>query len=162
MNITSDCPCGSKMAYEECCAPFLKSEAFPPTAEALMRSRFTAHVHCAVPYLIDTVSSQRRHLFPRHEVESFAKNQEWLRLEIVDKVAGTATDKEGIVDFRAWYRDGMGLQCLQERSRFVRENGKWCYLDGTHNHKNWRSLIGRNDPCPCGSGKKFKKCCGKK
>ena len=21
--------------------------------------------------------------------------------------------------------------------------------------------VGRNDPCPCGSGKKYKKCCGK-
>ncbi|HPO29127.1 MAG TPA: SEC-C metal-binding domain-containing protein, partial [Caldisericia bacterium] len=26
---------------------------------------------------------------------------------------------------------------------------------------NVKKKIGRNDPCPCGSGKKYKKCCGK-
>lgn len=125
-----------------------------------MRSRYAAHVLCLVPYLLATVAPERRHLFPAHEVESFAKNQEWLRLEIVDVVAGTAEDETGVVEFRAWYRDGMGLQCLHERSRFVREDGHWRYLDGTHDGKDWRRRMGRNEACPCGSGKKFKKCCG--
>jgi len=27
--------------------------------------------------------------------------------------------------------------------------------------KNDEPKVGRNDPCPCGSGKKYKQCCGK-
>ena len=60
--------------------------------------------------------------------------------------------------FRATHRDGDGFAVLEERSRFVRENGHWFYLDGEHTVTPLKP--GRNDPCPCGSGRKFKKCCG--
>jgi SEC-C motif-containing protein len=159
MDQKPDCICGTGRTYANCCAPYLLDKAFPPTAEALMRSRYTAYAVGAIPYIVSTVVSGRRNLYALREVESFSNNNEWLRLEIVEVVAGRAQDQEGIVEFRAWYKDGVKLQCLQERSRFIREDGHWRYLDGTYDGKGWRRRMGRNDPCPCGSGLKFKKCC---
>ncbi|HHG85543.1 MAG TPA: hypothetical protein ENJ82_12420 [Bacteroidetes bacterium] len=154
------CPCGSNSPFTRCCSPFLTREKVPATAEALMRSRYTAHVRVAIPYLVGTVAADRRMQHLPKDVEAFAAGVEWIRLEIMDTVQGRETDQVGVVEFRAWYRDRKGLQCMQERSRFQREGGEWRYIDGDHHEKNWRSKVGRNDPCPCGSGKKFKKCCG--
>ena len=76
---------------------------------------------------------------------------------------GASTDTKGIVEFKAYYNKDGEEHVLHEVSRFVRTNGRWLYLDGMV--KPAGGLIrqlneGKNAPCPCGSGKKFKRCCG--
>ena len=123
-----------------------------------MRSRYAAYVLAEVPYIMATTHSD---LLPKTDpvdTRRFAEGVEWKRLEVVDAEAGQENDVEGLVEFRAWYKSGGRLECLWERSRFLREEGKWKYHSGVHRPK--APKIGRNDPCPCGSGKKHKKCCG--
>lgn len=125
-----------------------------------MRSRFTAFARNEIDYLGSTMVEEHRQEFHPEEIRRWNKDTDWLGLEILE----TATHGEtGMVRFRAEFRHKGATQSLTERSRFVRRNGVWFYLDGEHEstpsvrseHK-----TGRNDPCPCGSGKKFKKCCG--
>ncbi|UWN49666.1 hypothetical protein ASALC70_01880 [Alcanivorax sp. ALC70] len=78
---------------------------------------------------------------------------DWLGLTVLSSDAD-----RGQVHFRALRRRGKGFSVLEESSRFVREDGHWFYLDGDSTVSNLKP--GRNEPCPCGSGKKFKKCCG--
>ncbi|QJX02375.1 hypothetical protein HML84_11710 [Alcanivorax sp. IO_7] len=79
---------------------------------------------------------------------------DWLELTVLDS---DADGDRGRVRFRALRRNGKGFSVLEETSRFVREDGHWFYLDGDSTVGNLKP--GRNEPCPCGSGKKFKKCC---
>lgn len=125
-----------------------------------MRSRYTAHVKVAVPYLVQTVAATRRHLHAPQDVQAWAAAMDWKGLTILDTAAGGPEDAQGEVEFCAYYRNHKGLQVMHERSRFHREDGAWRYIDGTHHGKSKLTKIGRNDPCPCGSGKKVKKCCG--
>ena len=143
------CPCQSGLPYENCCAPLHHGEP-ASSPEALMRSRYSAFVRDDADYV-----RASWHPDTRPAELTLEGDDQWLGLEIVDaKQDGDA----GQVHFLATHRDGDGFAVLEERSRFVRENGHWFYLDGEHTVTPFRP--GRNDPCPCGSGRKFKKCCG--
>ncbi|MDT8375119.1 MAG: YchJ family metal-binding protein [Mariprofundaceae bacterium] len=143
------CPCGSGKALAKCCGRYLDGEA-APTCEALMRSRYSAYVLENRDYLRQTWHPDT---CPEHLGGTALK---WIALEIVDTEQGRKDDSEGKVSFIASFCDGSKGRRLHETSRFVRFEGRWVYLDG-----DCRVIdIGRNDPCPCGSGKKFKKCCG--
>lgn len=80
----------------------------------------------------------------------------WQRLVIITTGKGGEGDQEGVVEFAAFYQGGQ----LHERSRFLREGARWYYLDGELLPPHTTEKAGRNAPCPCGSGKKFKRCCG--
>jgi len=88
----------------------------------------------------------------------------WQSLHILDTEAGRESDDKGVVVFRAVALHDEQELTLQERSRFVKEDGKWFYVDGDIMEVPptiaKKPKVGRNEPCPCGSGKKFKKCCG--
>lgn len=144
------CPCGSGLDAEQCCSRYFAG-ADAPTCEALMRSRYTAYVAANHDYL-------RRTWHPQTCPESLGGTAlKWLNLKIVNTDKGAAGDTTGEVTFVAAFFDGRKGRELHERSRFVRDdNGRWLYLDGDCS----LSEIGRNDPCPCGSGRKFKACCG--
>jgi SEC-C motif-containing protein len=114
---TGRCPCGSGATYEACCGP-VHAGAPAATAEALMRSRFSAFVLGLGPYLLASWHPSTRPA----ELE-LDEDVTWRRLQIVDGAAET-------VEFRASYRTSAGAGLLHERSRFVRENGHWFYLDG--------------------------------
>lgn len=124
MTEPAPCPCGSGDGLEHCCAP-LHAGLPAPTAERLMRSRFSAFALGDAAYLLRSWSSATRPA----ELELDAGTV-WRRLQIVDAVGGGAADAEGVVEFRASYRDEEGAGLLHERSRFVREDGLWVYLDG--------------------------------
>jgi SEC-C motif domain protein len=121
------CPCGSGEVLDNCCGPLLDGIAPAPTAERLMRSRFTAFALGEPDYLIDSWHPRTR---PRRL--DLDPDQRWLSLEILGTIAGGPLDSEGVVEFRAHYRIAGRRGALQERSRFVRVDGRWCYLDGTH------------------------------
>lgn len=119
------CPCGLPEPYETCCGRYLDGEATPPTAEALMRSRYTAFARGDIEYLHDSWHPNSRP--PAIDLDS---SQRWTRLDILDRSRGGPFDSDGIVEFRAHYRHGSTIGELHERSRFVRESGRWLYLDG--------------------------------
>ncbi|MEF2144079.1 MAG: YchJ family protein [Desulfovibrionaceae bacterium] len=158
------CPCNSWKTYDECCGPILAGEITAPTAEALMRSRYTAYAVKNVEYLRDTLTEDQREGFDMEGAMNWAESAEWLGLEILDTEDGGENSAEGFVDFIARYVQGGAKQAHRETARFRKEDGKWLYVDGDvrgEPQKRATPKIGRNDPCHCGSGKKFKKCCGK-
>jgi SEC-C motif-containing protein len=117
------CPCGSGDTYADCCAPLHRGETAPPTAQALMRSRFSAFAVADADYLRSTW-----HRSTRPERVELDEELTWIRLDIVDVVAGGLFDGTGIVEFEAHYRSGGRRGVLRERSHFAREDGRWFYV----------------------------------
>jgi SEC-C motif-containing protein len=117
------CPCGLGEPYDDCCGRLHRGEAAAPTAELLMRSRFSAFAVRDEPYLLRTWHRSTR---PRR-VE-FDPDQEWFRLDIVGKPRGGLLDADGTVEFRAHYRVGGRPGVQDEHSRFVRDGGAWQYV----------------------------------
>jgi SEC-C motif-containing protein len=124
-----------------------------------MRSRFTAFTLNEMAHLRESMVEEHREEFHEDDIRRWNKETDWLDLEILE---ASEHGDEGMVRFRATFRHKGGTQSLTEHSRFVRREGRWYYLDGEHETETVRNenpKVGRNDPCPCGSGKKFKKCC---
>lgn len=119
------CPCGSGQPYPECCGALHAGRAGAATAEALMRSRFTAFALGDTGYLLRTWHPRTR---PARLTLDPA--QRWTRLDILDTERGGLFDTTGTVEFRAHYRHAGHPGEQQERSRFVRDDGNWVYLDG--------------------------------
>lgn len=117
----SPCPCGSGVAFDGCCAPILAGEP-AETPEALMRSRYTAYAIGDLAHVEATW-----HPGTRPDALDQAPALRWTGLEVLDADAG---DKRGAVEFRAHWREGARTGVLHERSRFVRQSGRWWYLDG--------------------------------
>jgi len=137
------------------------------TAEALMRSRYSALCVDAINYLLQTRHPSKRHLDSTPEIQATLQNTQWLKLEIISRTQGSTLDDQGTVTFRAFYKEGNETCILEECSHFLKENNRWFYLDGEHDPKHQQpdaktdsKRRGRNDPCWCGSSKKFKKCHG--
>lgn len=169
----NECPCGSRFLFTDCCGPLLRGSGYADTAEDLMRSRYVAHVKGDDAYLARTM----------HPKDDSAKSQEgavddganWRRLEILDTQGGGAGDTEGEVAFTAVFEAGGIEKEHREVSKFKKFKGRWYYCPGESKitpgaggEKKAQkpavragAKVGRNDPCPCGSGKKYKKCCGK-
>jgi SEC-C motif-containing protein len=160
--MTMNCPCGSGRDHAECCGPYLSGADLPPTAEALMRSRYAAYCHEAIGYLHDTSAAPIRRDFSRVDAARWAREATFTRLQVLATEAGGPDDPTGVVDFAATYEQGGKTHVLRERAAFSREGGAWRYAGGTKGQTVHRDQpkVGRNDPCPCGSGKKSKKCCG--
>lgn len=161
------CHCGSGRTFGECCEPFIRGTKLPPTPEALMRSRYSAYVERAIDYLGDTLHPGHRTDWDRDASRRWAETAEWQGLEIVSTDGGAAGDEEGFVEFIALFSEDGKPRRHHERSRFQNKGGRWYYVDGqapelpkpqTLRHE--APKVGRNEPCPCGSGRKFKKCCG--
>jgi SEC-C motif-containing protein len=147
------CPCGSGRDYDACCGALHRGKRRAETPLELMKSRYSAYAVGNGRYLVETTASENRHEGDAALIEEHARHTEWLKLEIVDS---TESGDEGMVEFKAFYRENGVVRVLHEKSRFLRREGMWYYIDGIL----YDTKIGRNDPCPCGSGKKFKKCCG--
>jgi SEC-C motif-containing protein len=150
------CYCGSGLLFSDCCGPIVAGVRPAVTAEALMRSRYTANVLKDTVYLLKTW-----HPSTRPQVMDAAGIPDWCGLTICSTALGRKGDRRGIVQFRALYRTTAGTGELHEKSRFVFEDGRWQYIDGVlpAGDAAQPGKTGRNSPCPCGSGKKYKKCC---
>lgn len=156
------CPCGSAADVDDCCGPIIAGTP-APTPEALMRSRFTAFVRGDLDYIESTHAKEVRENFNRSAAESTARSVEWISLEIRDTSDGGEDDDTGTVEFAARFKKDGELLVHHERSNFRREDGRWVYVDGKMNPQGKPRhvvKVGRNEQCPCGSGKKYKKCCG--
>lgn len=147
------CPCESGMQYSLCCERYLKGLLIPATPEALMRSRYTAYVKQDTHYLISTWHPSCHAANFDNDIEASYATTRWTGLNVIcSEVNADAT--QGYVTFFARFTENQRNSFIYERSRFLREEHRWYYIDGTF------PTVGRNDACLCGSGKKYKKCCG--
>ena len=118
------CYCGSSNSYKECCEKFINSSQNAPTAEALMRSRYSAYATQAVGYLIATTAVLQRKLLIKSDILEWSQSNKWNKLEIIEATENT-------VEFKAYYTDSNNLSYIHhEKSTFIIEDGKWCYVDG--------------------------------
>ncbi|WP_033441405.1 YchJ family protein [Saccharothrix sp. NRRL B-16314] len=121
--MTTRCPCGLGDPYDTCCGPFHQGRRKAPTAEALMRSRFSAFALGHEDYLLATW-----HPSTRPASVDLDPDQRWTHLEVLSRTGGTPFQTTGTVEFRAHYRWQGQRDVLHENSRFVREDGAWLYL----------------------------------
>lgn len=151
------CPCGSGKLILACCGPILAGKS-APTAEALMRSRYTAYATGKLDYIEATCAGPAAKAFNRREAERSGPGTDWQGLTITGREAGLEGDDTGKVSFTFRVRQNGQEASASEVSLFRKIDGRWFYWDREDNAKPGK--VGRNDPCPCGSGKKFKACHG--
>lgn len=154
------CLCGSELSYSACCGRYHEGAELPDTAERLMRSRFTAYAKRNVGYLLNTWDASKRPT----EIDFSKETAQWQKLQIISCKKGSAKDSKGLVEFKAFYSQDGEDYFMHEISRFVKSGGRWLYLDGvikSAGKVTANSNTGRNALCACGSGKKFKRCCGR-
>lgn len=156
------CPCGSGAGLDACCGPIIGGNP-ARTAEALMRSRYSAYALGELDHIERTQAVLAGEAFDRPAAEAMARTVEWTGLEILGTSGGGEPDDAGTVEFAAHFRRDGQPHVLREVSSFRREQGRWIYVDGVispGSEPRRSEKVGRNAPCPCGSGKKYKKCCG--
>jgi SEC-C motif-containing protein len=159
----SNCYCGSGAAYADCCAPVIKGVRPAETAEQLMRARYSAYVGAKMDFIFETTHPGQRQGYDHEGTKQWAESSEWLGLEIVGTANGEKADDGGEVEFIARFREKGVLREHHENARFKKENGCWYFSEGSMVKPKPMTVNkpGRNDPCSCGSGVKYKKCCGK-
>ncbi|WP_300164520.1 YchJ family metal-binding protein [Solidesulfovibrio sp.] len=169
------CACGSGRPYAACCGPYLDRGLAAPMAEALMRSRYTAYARGDFAYLKRTLWPRRRDAFDLVAARAFCADVVWKGLTVLAATDGGPDDETGVVAFVAAYEKAGEPQELHEVSRFRKKAGCWYYVDGAPGGGATEEggqespppgpgtrakAAGRNSPCPCGSGRKYKRCCG--
>ena len=159
------CHCGKGESFKTCCGPFLAREKKASSADELMRTRYSAFVEGDIDYIMDTHDPDTVGQIDRDSTEAWAKESDWISMEILDTERGEGEDNFGRVDFCATYKLKGSKVEHRESATFRQHNGVWMFTDGEQISgppvKREGPKVGRNDPCSCGSGKKFKKCCGK-
>lgn len=154
------CVCGSGLEDGDCCALVLAGEKAPANAEALLRARYVAFCRGDMDFLAATLAPEMMGEFERDAVENSARKVEPQFVE-VRRVNDQGDVAE--IEYVAYFRLGGQPYAHHELGRFRCDDGRWLYVDGQVNPKGAPrqvEKVGRNDPCPCGSGQKYKKCCG--
>ena len=158
------CPCGTGATLGDCCARYITGAAAAPSAEALMRSRYTAYVLGEIDWIVASHDPAGADEVDRSSTEKWSKEARWKGLEIRSKAQGEPGDETGSVEFVATYEIGNQAVAHHEAARFKKIEDRWYYVDGDMVKAKpivrEGPKVGRNDPCPCGSGQKYKKCHG--
>ena len=154
------CPCGSGQSFRDCCEPIIRGLKPAPTAEALMRARYTAHALGEHKFIHDSYLPTAHQPYVEEPPSGLMP---WSKLVIHAHEPG-ATPDLATVDFSAYYDDGKNVRGVHhEKAEFTRHQGGWIYTrplrEGPPPVRLAQPKPGRNDPCPCGSGKKYKHCC---
>ncbi|WP_440465453.1 YchJ family protein [Psychrobacter sp. ASPA161_6] len=170
------CPCqinpsaetvNAPLSYQDCCQPYhdafyneevggIKAE----TAERLMRTRYSAFVLIKPEYIVKTTLPAQQSFLDVNAIESWAKETDWAGLEIVAHTPKLGK-RHAQVEFKAYFKTNEDLQAHHELSAFVKVTDKinnderWYFLDPTVSMS-----VSQKQPCICGSGEKFKRCCG--
>ena len=160
----TDCPCGSGKSLNECCQPIINNELKAETAEALIRARYTAHTLGDMDFILATHHPSTRADIDEVATRRWASESTWLSLEIINIDGGEATDNTARIEFMARYRDAARRRLTHhERGVFEKYHGQWYFRDAempnVDQFRREQPKQGRNEPCACGSGKKFKRCC---
>ena len=164
-NEKTTCPCCSGREYSACCEPIIKGTKLAATAEELMRARYSAYEKHEIDFIIDTCEAVGDKTdIDRDATKAWSEESTWYGLKILRTEKGGAEDTEGLVEFQATY-SRKGLRDVHhETGYFKKIDGKWMYSTGslkTTTVVREGRKVGRNEPCPCGSGKKYKACCGR-
>lgn len=158
------CPCGSHRELEECCRPIIKGSRRAQTAVELMKARYVAYTTGDVDFIISSHDPETRENVSKEATEEWSRSARWLGIEILSTIGGGPDDDDGVVEFVASFElEGKKIN-HHEKSYFKKINGNWFFVDGQivpETYVRSAPKVGRNDPCPCGSGKKYKFCCGK-
>jgi len=161
----SECPCGSNRPLTECCQPVIDGSVRAESAEALIRARYTAHTLGDMDFILATHHPSTRADIDESATRRWASESTWLGLEILCVDGGSAPeDNTARIEFIARYRDGARRRHTHhERGVFEKYHGQWYFRDAevpdVDQYRRERPKQGRNEPCACGSGKKYKKCC---
>lgn len=157
------CPCGSGNSYSECCEQIISGVRAADTAEQLMRARYSAYVLAKMDFIFESTHPDHRQGYDHAGTKEWAETAEWQGLEIIGTKRGEADDSVGEVEFIARFTEKGDKREHHEAGQFKRKNGKWYFTEGRMIRPKPLTVtrIGRNDPCTCGSGLKYKKCCGK-
>ncbi len=118
------CPCGSGAQYRRCCGPYLSGQRDAPTAEALLRARYSANVEHNSQFLTRTWHPDS---LPPHVTDHAVA---WLGLEVQARAGGQALDRTGTVSYRVRYRRNGVVGSVAERGRFERVGARWVYVGG--------------------------------
>ena len=165
MNNEELCPCKSGKTFGECCGPIIAGTAKAETAEELMRARYSSYVTGDIQFLKTSATKAVQEEFDESASKAWSASAKWHGLEVIKTEGGQKDDATGTVEFRALYSANNEFCNHHEVSSFVKEADGWKFADGEFVGEKpilrEEPKIGRNDPCPCGSGKKYKKCCGK-
>lgn len=125
----NNCHCGNNISYNFCCKKIHLDIMNAETAEALMRSRYTAYVLANEDYLMKSHHSSTRPIKEKNAIIKWAKSVDWIKLEVLECKKGLQNDIEGMVEFKAFFYENSKIQMIHENSRFTRENGHWVYVD---------------------------------
>ncbi len=158
------CPCGSGHDYQHCCGPIIEGAQLAPTAEKLMCARYSAYVTGAIDFIISSHDPKTRETVSEEATRQWSQSAKWLGLDIKESQKGGPKDQEGQVEFVASFEIEGKRVDHHEKAQFRREGERWYFVDGqiiTGTYRRPSPKVGRNDPCPCGSGKKYKFCCGR-
>lgn len=156
------CPCGSGASFAACCEPIIKGTRESETAEELMRARYSAFATQAIDFIIESTHTRTRNEIDLAFIREWSETSTWQGLEILE--VKQVNENKAFVSFEAQFTQSGEDHRHREKSLFERENGEWRFVTGdelknpTVRYETPRP--GRNDPCPCGSGKKYKKCHG--
>lgn len=153
-----ECPCGGGGGeFAQCCQPIIGGQVRASSPEQLMRARYSAYATGAIDFLAQSNHSKTRGQFDSASAGRWSRESRWLGLTILS--SESSTPDRAHVNFEARYEDHDGVAVMhRERSLFEREDGEWRFVSGGAIPA-VSQKVGRNEPCPCGSGKKFKKCC---
>ena len=161
------CPCqinptaetaNAALSYQDCCQPYHESLT-APDAERLMRSRYSAFVLQMPEYIVKTTVPAQQALLDRDAIAQWGKDTDWAGLEIVQHRPKLGK-RHAQVEFKAYFHTDNGVQAHHELSAFVKimdkdKQARWYFIDPTV-----RMTVSQKQPCICGSGEKFKRCCG--
>ena len=154
------CPCYSQKDYLSCCESYIMGKNIPETPEALMRSRYTAYTMANIDYIKQTMRGKASVGFHEIDAARWAKRVRWIKLTVVSSVIENSNT--GYVEFEACLVEGSRLKSMHEKSKFICEEGRWYYVDGTHLPSSQvEKMVSRSMTCPCGSSQKFKNCHGR-
>ena len=160
MNI---CPCGSGADYVHCCEPVITGIHPAQTAEQLMRARYSSYVGLQMDFIFESTHPDHRAGYDHAGTRAWAEQSTWQGLEIVGVTKGGEADTVGEVEFIARYQEKNVNREHHERAQFNKIESRWFFTEANMVKQKpiIASKVGRNDPCLCGSGLKYKKCCGK-
>lgn len=147
------CNCQSGKEYADCCQPFHLYNIYPETAEQLMRSRYSAYTLVDIPYIVATTLPAQQNLLDQQSMKKWGETTQWAGLNIIKHIPNLSKIHSS-VEFKAFFETENGLQTHHENSLFVKVENRWYFVDPTVALPNKKQL------CICGSGKKFKHCCG--
>lgn len=159
----TECPCGSGIPYSDCCEQIISGNKLANTAEQLMRARYSAYVFAKMDFIFESTHPDHREGYDHAGTKTWAESAKWEGLEIIGTDRGGADDSVGEVEFIARFSEKGNRREHHEAGQFRRKEGQWYFTEGKMVRPKPLTVnkTGRNDPCTCGSGLKYKKCCGK-